>query len=114
MEWTTANTLTLGVFILAQLIQLGIFVWYLSGRLTKIEAGSASNGEKVDELTKDFKKQSDEFDRHSADATVHTTFEQRRDINRRIDKLEETVKDGYKDMGTKIDRLTDHILRIEK
>jgi hypothetical protein len=114
MEWTPANTLTLGVFIFAQLVQLGIFVWYLSGRLTKIEAGSASNGEKVDELKTDFEKHSTDFERHVTDATVHTTLEQRKDINRRIDKLEETVKDGYKDMGTKIDRLTDHILRIEK
>lgn len=95
---------------LAQLVQIIGVVWYLSGRLTRMESRSESNGEELKELDSKFEKHMDAFDSHVLDAKVHTTEEQRRDISRRIDKLEELVTTGHRDLSNKLDTWATRIL----
>lgn len=107
------STLTLAIIGLA-LTQFGSvigIVWYISGRLTRIETNGTNNGAAVDKVDHKLDDHIEQFDKHIVDQSVHTTLEQRKDINRRIDTLDQTVKEGYKDLGQKIDRWAEIMLK---
>lgn len=106
MEWTP----TVIGFAIAHVVEAIAFVWYISSRLTRIEANSQSNGVEIGEVKASLDKTCDAFDDHVQDSRVHTTEEQRKDISRRIDRLEQAVSDGYRDLGNKLDTWASRIL----
>jgi hypothetical protein len=109
MEWSTITALA-GIGI-AHVIELGVFIWYLSGRLTTIENSTNSNGREIVKVEATLGETIEKFDMHLVDKTVHTTEEQRRGFDRRMDKIEHTMAQGIRDLGTKIDNLVNAVLK---
>lgn len=97
------ETSTIIGLVVGHLIELGVFIWYLSGRLEKIQASTESNGKDIGKVEKALDDHIEKFDDHVVDKSVHTTEEQRKDIAKRIDDLSATVATSYRDLGNKID-----------
>lgn len=111
MEWNASNTLTLAI---AGIGWIGSFiglVWYLSGRLTRIESGSTDNGKKLEAVDRKIDNLDAAFNDHVLDHGQHITLEQRKDMSKRIDKIEMAVERTGASLGDKIDRVMDHLLR---
>lgn len=106
----TSTILTIVSLVVGHLIELGVFIWYLSGRLSKIQSAMESNGGEIAKVEKTLDDHIEKFDSHLVDRSVHTTEEQRRDISRRIDDLSSTVASSSRELGTKIDNLAMQIL----
>lgn len=108
MDWNVITALIgLGLTQLAQVIGL---VWYLSGKLARIESTSSSNGVDIAKVDAKLEKHAEAFDEHIQDVTVHTTQEQRKDLQRSIEKLSERMDSGYNNLSNKLDQWAARIL----
>lgn len=106
MEWLANNIVGMVLGAAGWLSTIMVVIWKLSG----IAATSRSNGERMEALAKAFKEHEDDFDRHTSDASVHTTFEQRMAINARFDRIESSIERGHANIESKIDRMTERLL----
>lgn len=111
MEWSTSLIVTILIALVGWLGTLGGLIWYISGQFTQLKMSSNANGEDIGKVDNKLTRHIDAYDEHVTDSKVHTTEEQRRDINRRIDKLDDTVSNGLRDLGGKMDGVLLAILK---
>ncbi len=105
-EWLEANLLGLVVALVGWLSSAAVLIW----KLSQVVASIKETDNKVESLAEAFAKQGDDLYGHTADSTVHTTFEQRQAINARFDKIERTMENGYNRIENKIDRWAEKML----
>jgi len=105
-EWLEANLLGLIVAIVGWLSSAAVLIW----KLSQVVASIKETDNKVESLAKAFAEQGDDLYGHTADSSVHTTFEQRQAINARFDKIETSMTNGHNRIENKIDRLSERLM----
>ena len=105
-EWLETNLLGLIIALVGWLSSAAVLIWKLSGIASQIQ----TSNDKMEALALAFKEHEDSFDIHKTDSTVHTTFEFRQSVNGRLDRLEDTVKEGHLAIEAKIDRWAEKML----
>ena len=104
-EWIEANIISIVTVIAGWMSSAAVLVW----KLSQIVAGNKETANKVDSLTKAFAEHSEDLYSHTADSSVHTTFEQRQAINARFDRIETAMTDGHNRIEIKLDRLNERL-----
>lgn len=119
MEWLQSNAagvlVTLIIAVIGGLwVLIGTIIWAVT-KFTKVEIAVEGLTGKMDTAISDIRKMDSDLADHISDRDFHTTLEEKGAMSRRIERLEQGMKDGFQSVETKIDKwattLMEHALK---
>lgn len=106
-DWLEANALGLVIVIVGWASSLAVLSW----RGSQLAQSAKDTQEAMEALTESFTSHREEFHAHVADASKHVNTLYLSTLDKRIDKLENTVEKGLANMSDKIERLADKMAK---
>lgn len=100
-------------FLIGMVVPLFVWIVRLGSRVEKVEENQARMDEAVAKLGEQQSDHAGNNDQHVNRQHMKAIDERLKDGKAQMDKLEATVGNGFRDVASRIDKLTDHLIDMK-